>query len=79
MKSLNTFADHAPKPEWITDFFAVGTEYLVNNTLGPMQITKYKRFLSDAGLIDKKKTTAFYESTGFRKLSELGCSGFMKS
>ena len=62
MKSLNTFADHAPKPEWITDFFAVGTEYLVNNTLGPMQITKYKRFLSDAGLIDKKKTTAFYET-----------------
>ena len=62
MKSLNTFADHAPKPEWITDFFAVGTEYLANNTLGPMQITKYKRFLSDAGLIAKNKTTAFYET-----------------
>ena len=28
---------------------------------------------------DTEKTTAFYESTGFRKLSELGCSGFMKS
>ena len=62
MKSINTFADHAPKPEWITDFFAVGTEYLMNNTLGPMQIAKYKRFLSDAGLIAKNKTTAFYET-----------------
>lgn len=62
MKSLNTFADHAPKPEWITDFFAVGAEYLTNNTLGPMQITKYKRFLSDAGLIAKNRTTAFYET-----------------
>lgn len=62
MKSLNTFADHAPKPEWITDFFSFGTEYLGNNTLGPMQITKYKRFLSDAGLIAKNKTTVFYET-----------------
>ncbi len=62
MKSLNTFADHAPKAEWITDFFAQGTDYLTNNSLGRMQIAFFKRFLSDAGLIAKNKTTAFYET-----------------
>ena len=60
MKSLNTLADHAPKPEWITDFFDRGADYLTNNSLGPMQITKYKRFLSDAGLIAKNQTTPFF-------------------
>lgn len=61
MKSLNTFADHAPKVEWIDEFFERGTEFLSENTLGPMQITKYKRFLSDANLIEKNKTTSFFE------------------
>lgn len=61
MKSLNTFADHAPKVEWIDEFFARGTEFLSENTLGPMQITKFKRFLSDASLIEKNKTTSFFE------------------
>lgn len=61
MKSLNTFSNHAPKSEWIMDFFAAGATYLPNNTLGPKQIAYYKRFLSDAGLIAKNKTTAFYE------------------
>jgi len=61
MKSLNTFSDHAPKPEWIVDFFAKGADYLANNSLGRMQIAFFKRFLSDAGLIVKNKTTTFYE------------------
>lgn len=61
MKSLNTFADHAPKPEWISDFFRFGAEYLTKNNLGPMQITKFKRFLSDADLIAKNKTTPFFD------------------
>ena len=62
MKSLNTFADHAPKPEWITDFFAQGVDFLANNSLGPMQISKFKRFLSDAELIAKNQTTSFFET-----------------
>lgn len=60
MKCINTFADHAPKPEWVSDFFSRGVEFLTDNTLGPMQITKFKRFLSDAGLITKNQTTDFY-------------------
>jgi len=60
MKCLNTFADHAPKPEWICDFFSQGTAFLAANALGPMQITKFKRFLSDAELIVKNQTTDFF-------------------
>lgn len=61
MKCLNCFADHAPKPEWISDFFSLGTEFLSANSLGPMQIVKFKRFLSDASLIAKNKTTGFFD------------------
>lgn len=60
MKSLNTFADHAPKPEWISDFFKEGQEYLTTNSLGRMQIAFFKRFLTDAGMLEKNKVTAFF-------------------
>jgi phosphoadenosine phosphosulfate reductase len=63
MKSLNSFADHAPKASWIVDFFDSGNDFLLDNTLGPMQISMFKRFLSDAKLINKNKTTDFFELT----------------
>lgn len=61
MKSINTFADHAPKNEWVQNFFEEGESFLSDNTLGPMQISMFKRFLSDAKLIEKNKTTAFFD------------------
>ncbi len=61
MKSINTFADHAPKIEWIQAFFEKGTEFFTDNTLGPMQISMFKRFLLDAKLAEKNKTTPFYD------------------
>lgn len=61
MKSINTFADHAPKPDWVKNFFADGNEFLADNSLGPMQINMFKRFLSDSGLIEKAKTTPFFQ------------------
>lgn len=63
MRSLNTFADHAPKSSWIIDFFDSGDAFLAENNLGPMQIGMFKRFLSDARLVSKNKTTDFYEMT----------------
>lgn len=78
MSSLNTFADHAPKAEWLKAFFIQGAlffdpekkdECLV--TLGPNQYNIFKRFLVDAGLMvsaninkseAKKKTTSECES-----------------
>ena len=50
-----------PKPDWVKNFFAYGNEFLADNTLGPMQISMFKRFLSDSGLIEKAKTTSFFE------------------
>lgn len=61
MKSINTFADHAPKIEWIQNFFEKGNEFFTDNTLGPMQISMFKRFLSDAKLTEKNKTSQFYD------------------
>jgi phosphoadenosine phosphosulfate reductase len=59
MKSLNTFEEHAPKPEWISDFFGRQNAFLRDNPLGPNQKTKFKRFLSDASLISKNSVTDF--------------------
>lgn len=59
MKSLNTFEEHAPKPEWISDFFARQNVFLQENLLGPNQQTKFKRFLSDSGLVIKNEVTDF--------------------
>jgi phosphoadenosine phosphosulfate reductase len=58
MQSLNTFSDHAPKPEWLKDFFNNAESFLRDNTLGIMQITKFRRFLYDAELIDRKSRKA---------------------
>lgn len=58
MQSLNTFLDHAPKFDWLKDFFANPKSFLEDNQLGVMQIAKFKRFLFDAELVDRKNKTA---------------------
>ena len=63
MKSLNTFADHAPKYEWVRDFYESGDEFFEDNTLGPMQISMFKRFLADAKLAEKNHVTDFMRMT----------------
>jgi phosphoadenosine phosphosulfate reductase len=59
MKAINCFDDHAPKIEWLMEFFDNKERFLKENHLGPNQLTKFKRFLSDAGLIDKSPFTDF--------------------
>jgi phosphoadenosine phosphosulfate reductase len=59
MKSLNTFEEHAPKPEWIKDFFDRQDAFLQENQLGPNQKTKFKRFLSDSELTKRNECTEF--------------------
>ena len=72
--SLNTFADHAPKPDWISGLINKASDiksidlFLIETLgLGPVQKTKFKRFLVDAGLISKKATTDVVQ-----KLSSVG-------
>ena len=61
MKSLNSFADHAPKPEWLQSFFTLRDDFFDNNTLGPMMYDMFRRFLKDAGLNEKNHFTSFAE------------------
>ena len=69
MRSLNTFADHAPKSDWIVSFFDNGNDFLMNNALGPMQIQMFRRFLGDAGLIEKSSVTLLFD-----KIKNIGVS-----
>lgn len=54
-RSINSFANHAPKIEWIRDFFEMGNDYWDNNSLNKKnQEPKVKRFLRESGVIDKE-------------------------
>lgn len=61
LKSLNSFADHAPKPEWLQSFFELKDDFFTNHTLGPMMYDMFRRFLKDAGLNEKNHFTKFAE------------------
>jgi phosphoadenosine phosphosulfate reductase len=61
LKSLNSFADHAPKPEWLISYFELKEDFFTEHTLGPMMFDMFKRFLKDAGLNDKNHFTSFAE------------------
>jgi len=59
MKSLNTFSNHAPKTDWLEDFFNRQADFLNDNTLGRVQKPFFKRFLKNAELIIKNEVTLF--------------------
>ncbi|MFW0884752.1 phosphoadenosine phosphosulfate reductase family protein [Candidatus Acidulodesulfobacterium sp. H_13] len=61
MKSLNSFADHAPKPEWLRSFFELKEAFFSEHTLGPMMFDMFRRFLRDASLNKKNHFTSFAE------------------
>lgn len=67
MKSINTFGTHAPKIEWLQEFFERKDEFLADNGLGPVQKPFFRRFLRDAGLILDGKSLPLTE-----KLSDIG-------
>ena len=57
--SINCFHTHAPKPEWLRDYFASPKTFLTQNGLGPDQISNFRSFLRAAGLMDNKGVTEF--------------------
>lgn len=59
MKSLNSFADHAPKRDWLVSFFDLKEDFFTEHTLGPMMYDMFRRFLKDAGLNEKNHFTDF--------------------
>lgn len=75
MKSINTFGTHAPKTEWLADYFDRKDDFLAENSLGPVQKPFFKRFLRDAGLISEGKAlplTNKLESIGWDGILSLG-------
>lgn len=56
-KSIDSYADHAPKMEWILSFFLLKEKFFDEHDLGTMMISMFKRFLRDAELVDKDKPT----------------------
>ena len=61
MKSYNSFADHAPKRDWLVSFFELKEDFFTEHTLGPMMYDMFRRFLKDAGLNEKNHFTDFAE------------------
>lgn len=61
MKSINSFADHAPKLEWLSSFFKLKESFFSEHTLGPMMYDMFRRFLKDALLNEKNHFTSFAE------------------
>ena len=61
MKSLNSFADHAPKPEWLRSYFELKEAFFSEHSLGPMMFDMFRRFLRDASLNERNHFTPFAE------------------
>jgi phosphoadenosine phosphosulfate reductase len=61
VKAINCFDDHAPMTTWLESFFNDRDNFFASNNLGPNQIRSFKRFLRDAGLQEKNKTTSFVD------------------
>lgn len=59
--SYNSFANHAPKLDWISAFADKGQSFWDDNTLGPNQVPMFKKFLKSGGIIstDDKLTKIF--------------------
>lgn len=56
-ESINSFANHAPKTEWVQEFFDLGEEYWNGNSLNKKnQEPKLKIFFRDGGFTDAKGT-----------------------
>ena len=74
-KSLNSFADHAPKNEWFESFFELKERFFTEHSLGPMMYDMFRRFLKDAGLQERNHFTDFAElvsTLGWKTPSSLG-------
>lgn len=59
--SLNSYSHHAPKEDWIKQFFDYKNEFDSKHSLGSQMYNFFKRFLRDSKLLD---------STGFSSLAK---------
>ena len=76
-KSLNCYSHHAPKIEWLKQFFELKNEFDDKHTLGSKMYSFFKRFLRDAGLLDKNGFSRFAEVIDHLGLDNLSSWGLM--
>lgn len=55
--SLNSYSHHAPKMDWLRQFFEFKDNFDDSNTLGSQMKNFFKRFLRDAQLLDGNRFT----------------------
>ena len=60
--SLNSYSHHAPKMEWMEQYFEFKNEFDEKHRLGSQMYSFFKRFLRDAKLLD---------DTGFSRTAEI--------
>ena len=60
-QSLNCFSHHAPKLDWLEQYFEFKNEFNEKNRLGSNMFSFFKRFLRDADLLDGDGFTRFAE------------------
>ena len=68
--SLNTYSHHAPKMEWIKQYFSYKNDFDENHSLGSQMYNFFKRFLRDAKLLDKdgfSQTAEIIDKMGLEK------------
>lgn len=60
-QSLNCFSHHAPKLDWLEQYFEFKNDFNEKNRLGSNMFSFFKRFLRDADLLDGDGFTRFAE------------------
>lgn len=78
--SYNSFANHAPKLDWVLDFVDKGQLFWDDNTLGPNQVPMFKKFLKAGGIISTEgKLTKIYDLLKNDGLDSLSAWGLILS
>ena len=74
-KSLNCYSTHAPKMDWIRQYFEYKNEFSTRNTLGSQMISFFKRFLRDSEIMNGdlfSETAELIEKLSLDNLSSWG-------
>ncbi len=78
-KNLNSYSTHAPKLEWIKQYFSLKNDFIINNSLGSQMFVRFKRFLRDAKLIDGDNFSDFAKIIDYIGLDSLESWGLILS
>lgn len=76
-KSLNCYSTHAPKMEWIKQYFSLKNDFVINNSLGSQMFSFFKRFLRDAELLDGDNFSQFAKKIDYIGVDELKSWGLI--